>query len=118
MKYSQARAQFIENVRNKQLEDMKRRQNGEVDMGEDLLTKFILKENKMFKQKLHSKSESKDNTEDHGSVGDDDHSKNSRAISDTDTSVVIPQHPCSLASLSIADNELGTFYPYISCFDK
>lgn len=117
VKYSHARAKLIENIKNKQLEDMKRKQNGEIELGDDLFTQFIRKENKVFKHNLHKKK----NDNDTNNNNDDDDKSNNQNIKYHDnggndhSSIIIPNHPCSITSLSIADNELGKEPSYFTC---
>ena len=129
VKYSHARAKLIENIKNKQLEDMKRKQNGEIELGDDLFTQFIRKENKVFKHNLHKKKNDNDNNND-GDDNDNDSSKDNNNDDDKSnnqnikyhdnggndhSSIIIPNHPCSITSLSIADNELGKEPSYFTC---
>ena len=119
VKYSHARAKLIENIKNKQIENMKRKQNGEIDLGDDLLTQFIKKENKVYKHNLHKKNNNDNDDNDNDSSkdnnnNDDDHNSNNQYSKNDEnnggndhSSIIIPNHPCSITSLSIADNELG-----------
>jgi len=130
VKYSHARAKLIENIKNKQLEDMKRKQNGEIELGDDLFTQFIRKENKIFKHNLHKKKNDNDNNNNDDNNNDNDNSKDNNNDDDKSnnqnikyhdnggndhSSIIIPNHPCSITSLSIADNELGKEPSYFTC---